>query len=213
MIDNIIKGIPALLGVFVGIFLFVFNISHPNYFRPFVIQIICLAIIAIVSLFVGKGLLGRHPRLGFVILELWNLLAIAVTSGTTFLILWIGTISPQWFSELNAENSKTVVGALGGAITTFFAVLWTKDIEEGKGFFWSSFHFKKAFGTSVANRKLTPERNTKEYEAIYDDRVSGSNEPIGWGFVARWRRAKIISKYLKDKARSRRTIAKKPATK
>jgi hypothetical protein len=202
------KGIPALLGVLGGIFLFVFNISQPNFFRPFAIQLICVAAIAVVSLFVGKGLLGRHPRVAFVILEFWILLAIALTAGTTFLILWIGTISPKWFPNLSTEDSKTVAGALGGAVTTFFAVLWTKNIEVGKGFFWSTSHFKKALGTSLEKRKLTPERTSKEYEAIYSDRVNGYNEPNGWGFVARWKRAKIIGKYLKEKAQSKRTGAK-----
>jgi hypothetical protein len=207
------KGLPALFGALGGICLYVFNLLKPNFFLPFSIQLICLAAIAIISLFVGKHLLGRHPKLGFVVLELWLLLAIAITSATTFLILWIGKVSLKWFPDLGDDDSKAVAGVLGGAVTAFFAVLWTKDIEEGKGFFWSSSHFKKALGTSLAKRQLTPERNSKEYEAIYYDRVSGNNEPNGWGFVARWKRAKIISRYLRGKAKPKPTVAKVSASK
>jgi hypothetical protein len=193
---NFFKALPALVGVLGGILLYVLNLSEPKTFWTFAFQIFALILIATTFLIIGSKLIGRHPRLGMILIEFWVLSTVAITSGCTFFILWISTTSPAWFQFLNTEESKTAVSALIGAITTFFGILFTKDIEDGKGFFFPSYHFKRRMGKAFLESTSMPGGDTKEYDALYEEHVRDGG-PIGWSFNARWQRATIMANYLR----------------
>jgi hypothetical protein len=194
---NIIRGLPALLGIGGGVVLFVVNTSSSTLPSGFVISGLIVIVLVIFLLFSGRKIIGKHPQAGRILIDFWILLAITISMACTFLILKITVTTPGWFPKLDIEQSKAVSGMIVGSVTTFLATQLTKDIAEGKGFFWPSAQFKSALQSAFRKGTSVPPIDTKEWEAIYEERVRGASGPQGWGYKARTKRAKIISDYLK----------------
>ena len=116
------RGFPALVGVVVGILILVFGT-----------QWIWLALAALVVGYASRRLgaqqIRTHPTVGFVLIELWILTAIAVMALATAGILWLTVHSPEWFGAAPDNKKEAVSGALVGAVTAYLAMLYTEDIS------------------------------------------------------------------------------------
>lgn len=188
---------PALMGVIWGVFAYVYGGFW---------WIAGIGVAACGAAWFGKKQLAHSPRAGLFFIELSIGAAITVMALTTSVVAWIGVHADSIFPG-SSELQHTLGGALTGAVTTFFAALWTKDVENAEGALWPSTHFKKglvgAFGDRPGSRSRVP-RDTRVYDAVFLDHVRGEGEKPGfdtWGYEARWTRAQIINEWLKANPR------------
>jgi hypothetical protein len=189
---NAIVGLPALVGVVLGLKLYVEG-------RGFAPWIVGMLVIPVIALLIARAVMHKYPRFGSILIEIWILSAVGVTALATALIIWVGLNAPfTWIvdtSALKAEDVKAISSSFLAAISTYVALVWTKDIGDAKGFFWPSTQFKSAM--ALAFKRLTPEPpgTAPVYQATYQDVVENYGN-LGWKFSARRQRAKIFADYL-----------------
>jgi hypothetical protein len=184
---NAARGLPALIGVLWGIYLYTPDWSR--FWYPFV-----TLVVARIFLGLGRAAMGRWPLLGWMLIELWIVAAISVMALGTVAVLWLTVNSPNWF-PLDEPERKAISGALVGAVTTYIAVLWTKEIQDGSGPFWPGTQFRSAVRSAFADPARVPKGDTRARDAIDEDRVREGLE--GWGLSARLQRARILGDHLK----------------
>lgn len=186
---NAARGLPALIGVLWGISLYQPGLRDSWY--PLV-----ALVLAVIVLVLGRAAMGRWPILGWLLIELWTIAAISLMAIGTVFVLWLTVNSPDWF-PLDEPERKAISGALVGAVTTYIAVLWTKEIQDASGTFWPGTQFRNAVRSAFGpNHPYAPAGGSRAREAIDEDRVKQG--PEGWGFTARLERAKILAGHLKD---------------
>lgn len=200
MIATIAKGLPPLSAVVIGVLLYV---RYVPWWLP-----LAGIFVGAVVLRLGRFLLPRAPVFGNLAISLWILAGIGFMAAGAASLLWLGMALPLRFAQLHGDESKAVVAALTSALTTFAGVVITKDMEQGTGPFWPATKFKKLASSVFSQATLAPPRDTKEWDAVYEDRVRGGG-PIGWGFRSRHARAKIFELHLAN-LHNRRTRAVKP---
>ena len=187
---NLTKGLPSLIGVLWGIYLY-----KPGFSWAF--QILLVLALSMVCLKVGQSLLGKNPVAGWVFIELWVFSAIALVAASTLGILWL-TVNAPSFLSVDKSQQDAVAGALVGAVTAFLAILWTKDIEDASGPFWPSTQFKKGLASAFGTESLSPPQDSRARDVVYEERVRAKG-PKGWGFTARRERAYILQEFLKKR--------------
>jgi hypothetical protein len=116
-------------------------------------------------------------------------------------VTWITIDTPINYlfstATLTADESKTISGVFVGAVSTYVALVWTKDIGDAKGLFWPSTRFYSAVGKLFKRLTPRPPNTSVEYAACYLDTVEGYGD-IGWDFMARFRRAKVLANYIRQ---------------
>jgi hypothetical protein len=185
LLNKFAQGLPALLGVIGGIYIFYLN---------GIWLILPIVVYGLAWLLMTKGskLLGTRPFYGWILIELWVFAAISILAISTIIILWL-TVNADSLAPVSSEIQKTVSGALVGAVSAFFAILWTKDIESGKGYFWPNSKFKQALKDHF--KKLNATEFEELYYAVYND-VAFDKSFEGWGFIERKKRALIVESHL-----------------
>jgi len=181
--SKILTGIPSLLGVVLGVWLY----SSDNFAYWF--YVLAVFIFSIVFLFIGRYLVKSAPMISVIFIELWVIAPIILVAISTAVIVWITIKSPSWFSGSETEVNA-VTGAFIGAITAYLAAAWTDDIASGDGIFWPSTQIKQAF------LKFELIGDTLERQAAQDMRVH-EKDIEGWGVLASWKRAAILAEYVK----------------
>ena len=190
--SSAITGLPALIGVVLGVKLYADGWG----FAPYIVAPL---VVAFLALGIGRAAMPRAPRIGWLLIELWILSAVAVTSLATALIMWV-TLDASLtrlidVSKFNADKLKTLSGAFVAAVSTYVALVWTKDIGDAKGFFWPSTQFKSAIGKAFESLDPEPAGTTEVFQAAYQDVVQGHGN-LGWSLPARRTRAGILADYL-----------------
>lgn len=189
MVADIAKGLPALIAVILGVALYVG-------YAPVWMLLVAVALGA-VGAAVGRYLLRHDPVLANVLISLWILVGIGVMAAVSAGLLWLAMKLPKLFPSLSADQVKEVGAALMGALTTFIGVAFAKDMAEGKGIFWPAGVFKKFIVTVFSPSLVVPVRDTRTWDAVYEDRVRDKG-PKAWGFRSRHARAKILEAHLAD---------------
>lgn len=182
--DKIAKALAPLCATTVGVLTFV------GWLRSWVV--IVMVVLGLLALITARLSLGSYTLFAGVVISLWIFAGIGAMAGVTAGLLWLTLHVPQLFPTLPAETLKEVSATFTGAFTTFAGVAITKDMEGGGGFFWPGTQFKTRLSAVFSKPPLTPQPDTHEWEAVYDDRVGGGG-PRGWGFRARLERAKILT--------------------
>lgn len=169
--NRLLSGLPSLTGVLAGIFIYTSNTWWP-WIAPFVVWAL-----SGILLLIGKSLVLKFPKKGEWFFEPWILSAISIVSFTTAFIVWLSINAPTWFN-VSKDEIDAVSGAFIGAITAYFAFVWTDDINDTKGRFYPSTQFKQV----LLKFPITAETGTpKEVDAAFYDKVGGG--PTGWGFL------------------------------
>jgi hypothetical protein len=187
---NFGTGLPALAGVLLGIRLYTGG-------RVWNWRAALVLAIAWVVMLLGRRLVRRRPRLGAWVIESWIVSAVLVTAFVTELLLvlalndWLPAILGQASGKALEKLSATLVGAVG----TFTALVWTKDIADAKGYFWPSTQLRHALRSLYATLKVKPVGNGTEYSAFFLDAVPDT-DITGWSFPDRRARAGIVSRFL-----------------
>jgi hypothetical protein len=145
---------------------------------------------------IGRRTVKRAPLLALLLMDLSIVATIAIVSFCTWTVLALATTTLPLFPARPADQQKALSGALVGALTTYFALVWTKDIADGTGPLWPSNQFKAAIGHAFSTGSHVPDRASLAYSAIFEDRVPAKNIN-GWGYGARWSRAWIIHDFVK----------------
>ncbi|UIK07852.1 hypothetical protein [Neorhizobium galegae] len=183
-------GLPATAGVLLGIRSFTGS-------GWWLIADVALVIGGFGLLWIGNLLLPTAPKAGRWFIEFWIATALGIMALATYAILFVSLQPlPAWLGSVAGdERIKAVTSAFGGAITAYIALVWTKDIAEGKGYFWPSTQFKD--GLEGAWKKMTapPGRGTKARAAMFDEYIETVGK-IGWDFSGRRTRARIIQEHL-----------------
>jgi lysylphosphatidylglycerol synthetase-like protein (DUF2156 family) len=185
---KLLRGAPALIGVLVGIALY----AQPAFGQP-APTLPAVLLIAVAALrHWSQHAFERHPRLAMVLLEPWSLAAVCAVALSTQFLLWFALMAPSLFQQ-TGEEAKLLSGALVGAVTTFLATAWTKDVQDAEGPLLPATQFKAFARTFLEQHQIVGDR--VEVEAADADKVPGKNIS-GWGFKARWQRAGVLGEYL-----------------
>jgi hypothetical protein len=182
---GVLRGLPGLAGVLAGIFLYAKPIVHP---APIIPTVILLFLI--VALYASRELFTIAPKWALLLLEPWVLSAVCIVALSTQFLFWLTVTSQSWF-DLPKPQLDAISGALLGAVTTFLATAWTKDVQDSQGPFLPSSQFRTFLAARFIERyKLTGDN--VEVEACDSD-VVASECISGWGLKSRWKRAAILS--------------------
>ncbi|WP_395017495.1 hypothetical protein [Dongia sp.] len=185
-LGSAIKGLPALLGVILGIRMYTGGLLPAQ---------LCIGIAggAVVSMLAGRGIMHRWPSIGRWLIEIWILAAVAMIAVATLAVLWLSNTSliPVLGSR-DPEADKTIASTFVGAVTAYMALLWTKDIGDGTGAFWPSTQFKRGMADAFKLMPNKPVGGSQLSEAMFEDVVEGYGD-LGWGFRARGVRAKLLA--------------------
>lgn len=189
IVSRFAKGLSALIGVVLGIAIYYEGM-------PLLIVTIGLALLAVAGRGLARALVGVRPTIAANVIEVWALLGMALTGLSTSAVLWLSLYFPTVLTGGEAEVTA-VSGALVGAITTYFATVWTKEVQGGDGPFTTGAAFKTVLRSAFEGHKHPPTRMSLAYKAIYDDRVPEG--PRGWNWPSRRKRAKIIAAYYETR--------------
>ncbi len=146
-------GLPALLGVILGIWTFTGG-------SAWLVSCLLLILVGFGLKQFGKAMMHQWPQVGARLIEFWILAAIGAMAVATSFIIWISLNPPLEFlgdTITDAETKKAISGAFVGAVTTYVALVWTKDISAHRDIFGRARSSKtlcaKPMTTSRTNRK------------------------------------------------------------
>jgi hypothetical protein len=186
---NWARALAPLCGTLIGVMV------YANYFSWWWLAV--LGIIGLLAVILGRLVVARRPRLAAIILTPWILFGMSLLATVTIILLWAALHSATIFPYVTADAQKELASALTGALTVFFAVVFTKDLEEGGGFFWPGTHFKAEVSAKFSEKLKGPTdfTDTEVSDAVVGNSVrgNGTRKKIeGWGLRARLVRAGII---------------------
>jgi len=191
---NAVVGLPSLVGVIFGLMLYLKG-------GCFFIYPAIMLFAPLILLLIARSVMHSRPRTAWLLIELWIFSAVAVTAFATAFVTWVSLDTPVakllGASGLDAEHVKAITGIFIGAVSTYVALVWTKDIGDAEGVFWPSTQFKSAIDKAFTQLLPRPNNDSKIYQASYQKNVDDYGE-IGWGFSARWKRAKVFAEYLRQ---------------
>ncbi len=194
ILGNAVIGLPSLIGVILGLKLYAAGCR-------FAIYPAFMFVGPLVLLIIAKSIIHKMPRLAWAFIEIWILAAVAVTAFATAVVTWVSLDTPinQIFNTpgLSADQTKGISGVFVGAVSTYVALVWTKDIGDAQGAFWPSTQFKDAMDKAFHRLQPPPGNTTKAYQAIYQNTVDDYGN-IGWGFRARLARANVLAAYIRQ---------------
>ncbi len=185
-----LRGLPALAGVLLGVYLFACPLKHAIW-----LPLLALAVLALL-LSIAQGVFNERPALGLALTEPWTLAAVALVATVTGAVLWM-TVNLEALVGLPATEAKAVSGALIGAFTTFAATAWIKEIQDANGLFVASGQAKLLFKKFALHHGQKGDNVVLEL-CEKDKVVAKDIEVEGWGLKARWQRAVLLRKWLKD---------------
>lgn len=200
--SSVTRGIPALTGVFWGV-----SVSG----RSMLLQASPLATLglAMCAVTATRWFIGpRNMHLTRWLLELCAVAATAAVATSTQVILWVATrVATSTPPQTGGTTDSVIPGILVGAVTTYFATLWTDEIQKGEGVFSAGWHFREALRDYFGRAQHSVHAAESVYPWIWKERVDQSTN--GWGFSARGARATKIAAYVR--ARGHAAVAAPPA--
>jgi uncharacterized membrane protein len=182
----IASALPALIGTILGVCVYVQYL--PGWTG------LVLAFVGLLIAIIGRSLLSSRPVLASHLAVFWILVGIGLVGYCSFGLLWLALHLEILLPKSDAATLKEVSAAISGAAIAFAGAVLMKDFGDGKGFFWPGAFFRKGVEQVFGHSQLRPERDTKAYEAVWNDRVRGG--PKGWGYRARLERARILDRHL-----------------
>jgi hypothetical protein len=189
--SRVLTALPAFIATFGGVGVYV---AVRDGSIVLVGLVLALAmVVGAVGLAVGRKMVSPHPVRGTLLMSVWIFTLIAAGAVLTALFFWVGLRLPEWIATgAVSDEIKELSKVLLGAATAFVAVVFTDDLDKAEGELWPSTKTKDAFKAAF-EQKFKP--GSAEYDAAFEDRVrprKGIAKVNGWGFVARYRRARII---------------------
>lgn len=205
LLPNTLVGLPALLGVLLGLAIYVNGETYIPIAAGLLVLPLCLTAIGHISM-------HRQPKLARWLIESCIFSAAAAVAFGTAIVAWVSLESPLLkildLEAFTSDEQKTLSGVFIGAVTSFLALVWMKDIGEGKGFFWPSTQFQSAIGAAYRRLKPEPGGTSTVYQASFEPAIDGHGMQ-GWGFGARAIRAAVFQAHLDSPVLKRKPAAGK----
>lgn len=200
--EKIWVGIPALLGVWLGIVVFAHGKGALILLWALPFALFAISILAHRS---GRPMLAKRPGRGRALIELTVLGAVGIVALVTAVLTLLTFDFPHWiFFNPGSAHAEKLAAAGVAAVSTFAALVWTKDIGDGSGYFWASTQFRKGMKAAGETHGLAGTSRAQQAcfsEAVDDlpnDLDPGPVKVIeGWGFAARGQRAAVLAHWLK----------------
>jgi hypothetical protein len=190
-------GIPALLAALGGVGLF--YLGHDDHVLRAVVVGGAVFAVGAVLLLIGLARLRRHPVSGVWLIACWiiGLLAIGAGIGACLIVVGIEVADALTTSDSPKSEADSVAGFVTGAVGTFAATLFTKDLEDGTGAIWPSAITKNALGKKFQGVFASDgdDKSKAARQAVYEDRPHDVDVE-GWGLSARVARARAIARAL-----------------
>jgi hypothetical protein len=194
-LGNFGLGLPTLAGVVLGLRLYTGG-------RGWCVWAGVALLVLWGLMCVGRWLMPRWPLVGMAAIELWLGSSVLATAFATAAVAWLTLTGwlPAFLQPAGASKDALgkLSGLLVGAATAFTSLVWTKDIADGKGYFWPGTQFRRGLEGIYARLKRegrAPAGSSEAYAAIFLDVVPGYGE-IGWGFSARVTRMRIVRRWV-----------------
>lgn len=187
-LDAACRGLPALVGVAMGVYLFASPLKYAIWLPLLVIAVLSVVLSA------AQGVFNEKPVLGLVLTEPWTLAAVSLVATFTGIVLWM-TVNLETLVGLPDKDAKAVSGALIGAFTTFAATAWIKEIQETSGALVTSGQAQSHFKAFVIHHEIEGDTVAREL-CENETAIAKGVEVTGWGFKARWQRARLMQEFL-----------------
>jgi hypothetical protein len=198
MLGTIAGGLPALIGVLLGLRLYTASL--------FVWLVVLAATAAAIGMVTGgRWLLRRRPVLGCGLINAAYALALLTTALATVLVTYVvlqvpvSVLGDPAVLQPGSDDLKHLKGAFAGAVSAFVATVWLKDIGEAKGGFWPSSHFQVGMRAAYEARKNDIPAGSAAEQAMLSDSVIDGHGKLDWGLRDRYRRARIVEAVLNPK--------------
>jgi hypothetical protein len=192
LLFNAVRGLPALIGVFLGFWIYPFFRSPLSF-----VILVSLLIFPIVVKNLAVLVFKKNIQLGQILLELWVIVLIPFMAISFILLIEISVNAHNWLPFVKSEENKglinSLVSGLVGAVTVFLGTLWTKDMQDSGGFFSPEFAFKQEIAKLFPSL-MSEDSTRKEYSAVYLNEVYNTSIS-GWSLASRIRRAGILEAY------------------
>jgi hypothetical protein len=146
-----------------------------------------LFIVGIALLATGWAIMSRHPVQAVALIECSIIATVSLATSLIALALWGEEVARRDLSLLPPAARDTLIPMvvlLIGVATSFVLV------KRGNAIFpagQTKLAFKRKFCNKLAQGSV-------EYEAVFEDNVSGSLSTQGWGLCARIVRARVLAK-------------------
>lgn len=123
----------------------------------------------------------------------WVLAVVAIGAALGAILVIVGLEVTDALKKSPKSEGDAVGGLITGAVTAFFAALFTTDFDEGTGDIWPAAKTKSALGNKF---KDVFAANSEAFQAVYSERMEDEPDVEGWSIAARLDRAKIIAAAL-----------------
>jgi len=183
MLNLILVAISILVGVCL------------RYFDYSLIILGCLSALAFIVWLVicriAVSCVRSWPRTATILFQSWYVVPIVLIVLTTYLTTWLAIELPNWFTQVAATEKKVVTGVILGAINSIFAAAWLDNAKDPNSSLWPNQRHRLALMSAYSGDE-SPTPDSELYYVVFGD-TTKSNDVKGWGFWARWKRAKLIS--------------------
>jgi hypothetical protein len=198
--SKVLTALPAFIATFGGIGIYAAFEDDKGVWASLLVA--ALIGVGYASLEWGRKLVPTRTVLGTVLMSAWILSLIAVGAVLTALFFRVGLRLPEWISNGEVtDETKELSRVLLGAATAFVAVVFTDDLDKAEGELWPSTKTKDAFKEAFEGKF---ESGSPAYDAAFEDPVrqrEGVAKINGWGFLARYQRAKRIQRFSTNRPR------------
>jgi hypothetical protein len=183
------KAIWLLLALVAAPFVYVIAVID-HHCWPFVI-LGSMLVVGWAFLAVGWLIMPRYPVQAVFAIQGSALATVSFTTAVIVLGLWGEELARRHFEFLPDAQKEILNTLIPTVIAALIGFLLINKFEEQVNILVPAGQTKRAFAKAFS-KKLT--QGSKEYEAVFDDHVSGVSHTTGWGMRARIARAKVLVK-------------------
>jgi len=197
MIKKLWKAAPALVAALIGVALF-FAGRDGRVWIP-VVAVVAGFLFGWAARLYGLRQIPDRVTRAVPWIDGWIVGIIAMGATATLLV----SVGGVWLEDLLTSDAdkkneyvKAVAGLASAGLTSFFAVVITKDLDDATGSFWPSALFKSAVQAKFVDKF---KNSSTPWQAVWEDRLGAPNSDLsGWGLAARRKRAALIQAATED---------------
>lgn len=181
------KALWLLLALVAAPFVYILAVVD-HHCWPFVV-LGSMFLVGLAFLVVGWCIMPRYPVQAVFAIQASALATVSFTTAVIVLGLWGEELARRHFEFLPDAQKEILNTLIPTVIAAVIGFLVIGKFEEQVNILVPAGQTKRAFAMAFS-KKLT--QGSKEYEAVFDDHVSGVSHTTGWGLRARIERAKVL---------------------
>ncbi|WP_326546494.1 hypothetical protein QGN32_23215 [Mycolicibacterium sp. ND9-15] len=178
-----------LLAVVAAPFVYVIGVIDHRCW-PFVV-LGAMFLVGLAFLVAGRCAMGGYPVQAVFAIQFSALATVAVTTAVIVLGLWGEEVARRHFEFLPAAQQEPLDMVIGTAIAAVIAFLLINRFDEQLNALVPAGQTRRGFEKAFS-KKLTV--GSQEYQAVFEDHVTGVSHSHGWALRARVERAKVLAR-------------------